>query len=811
MEKRKEINLRDIPGIGDKIAKRLEAAGFTDPMAIAVSSPTELAAIAEIGEGQARKIINAVREMLEIGYETADKILERKEKAMKITTGSKNLDRLLGGGVETQAITEMYGAYGSGKCVGKNTPVLYFNDRAPHLEPIGKIYEKYRAVCGELKVGEGFFIPFNGIEVLGLTSRGLERVKASGLYREFVSKILKIKTRRGRVLEITKNHKLLTIKEEGMFWIPAAELKKGDAIAVPKELKVYGSLGLSEEDAFFLGLFVAEGTRNPLSLTTSNPKLKKWILRYIESRFGYKPRVRIDKRGGRKKFVILFRKPTKEFLGELALTKAGSKFIPPSILFSSDEIKLRFLKGYLEGDGYVRGSMEMVTKSKRLAHQLSYLLKSLGVECVLKEKGVYQRIFVVGFDGDVLFKLLGENFFTRNSLYGYPKGVIRFLQMLYRSVFSGSRGNLRKRTGRRSTKKYLYDVLTGRVKVKSISEKTFLQIVKIFLKGMEDLKEAAELSKRLEKLERKERQKLFKLLPFSPKILGLKKRNLSHYFRKGFSEEEIGSVKKALLEEIEKRLKKLEFGLKVCKNIYNLCWDVIEEVKEKDYEDFVYDLVVPFYHTFVGGVMPTLLHNTQVGFQLAVNVQLPPEKGGLKRACLWIDTEHTFSPHRIISMAKAVGLDPTQALKNIYVARAFNSEHQMFLVEKAPEMIEDKDIGLIVIDSLTSHFRADFVGRGMLAERQQKLNKHLHQLQRLADAYNLAVYVTNQVMARPDILFGDPTAPVGGHVLGHMSTYRVYLRRGKEGRRIARLIDAPNLPEAEVVFVITEEGIRDPK
>jgi len=131
-------------------------------------------------------------------------------------------------------------------------------------------------------------------------------------------------------------------------------------------------------------------------------------------------------------------------------------------------------------------------------------------------------------------------------------------------------------------------------------------------------------------------------------------------------------------------------------------------------------------------------------------------------------------------------------------------------VEKAFDVVPEKNIGLLVIDSLTSHFRADFVGRGELALRQQKLNKHLHQLQRLADAFNIAVYVTNQVMADPSVLFGDPTRAVGGHVLAHMSGYRIYLRRGKAGTRIARMVDAPNLPEAEAIFKITEEGIKDP-
>ncbi|MEM5831078.1 MAG: DNA repair and recombination protein RadA [Candidatus Aenigmatarchaeota archaeon] len=200
---------------------------------------------------------------------------------------------------------------------------------------------------------------------------------------------------------------------------------------------------------------------------------------------------------------------------------------------------------------------------------------------------------------------------------------------------------------------------------------------------------------------------------------------------------------------------------------------------------------------------------TQLAFQLAINVQLPEEQGGLERACLFIDSEGTFSPERIVEISKNRGLDADKILKNIYVARAYSSEHQILLVEKAAEIIKEKNIGLIIVDSITSHFRVDYIGRGELAERQQKLNKHLHQLQRLADAFNLAVYITNQVMARPDIIFGDPTQPVGGHVLAHISFYRIYLRKSKQNLRIARLVDAPNLPEREVVFQITERGIED--
>jgi DNA repair protein RadA len=200
---------------------------------------------------------------------------------------------------------------------------------------------------------------------------------------------------------------------------------------------------------------------------------------------------------------------------------------------------------------------------------------------------------------------------------------------------------------------------------------------------------------------------------------------------------------------------------------------------------------------------------TQLGHQLAVHVQLPKEEGGLNGGVLWIDTESTFRPERIKQMAEAIGKDPEQILKNIYVGKAFNSDHQILLVDKAKEMIKEKNIKLIVVDSLTAHFRSDYVGRGALAGRQQKLNQHLHTLQRLADSFNCAVYITNQVMANPGMLFGDPTTAVGGHVLHHAATYRIYLRRSKDNLRIAKLVDSPNLPDGETIFKITTEGLRD--
>jgi DNA repair protein RadA len=200
---------------------------------------------------------------------------------------------------------------------------------------------------------------------------------------------------------------------------------------------------------------------------------------------------------------------------------------------------------------------------------------------------------------------------------------------------------------------------------------------------------------------------------------------------------------------------------------------------------------------------------SQLAHQLAVNVTRSDDDGGMNGDTVWIDTEQTFRPERIRQMAEAFELDADAVLKRIHIARAFNSHHQMLLVEKAQELTQDFPIRLIVIDSLTAHFRAEYIGRGVLAERQQLLNKHIHELMRFGDIHNAVIYVTNQVHAKPDAFFGDPTRPVGGHIVGHSATFRVYLRKSKGGKRIARLIDSPNLPEAEAVFSVSEDGIRD--
>ncbi len=201
---------------------------------------------------------------------------------------------------------------------------------------------------------------------------------------------------------------------------------------------------------------------------------------------------------------------------------------------------------------------------------------------------------------------------------------------------------------------------------------------------------------------------------------------------------------------------------------------------------------------------------TQVVHQLCVNVQLQYEQGGLEGSALYVDTEGTFRPERIIQMASGLDLDYNDVLRNITVGRAYNSDHQMVLVKEAPKIIEDKNIKLIIVDSLIGHFRSEYIGRGTLASRQQTLNSHIHDLLRLSEVYDeLVVVFTNQVSAKPDVFYGNPLTHTGGHIVAHGSTIRVFLRKGKGEQRIAKVVDAPNIPESDTVFSITEDGIKD--
>ncbi len=818
--------VEELPGVGPATAEKLREAGYTDLMSIAVASPDMIAEATEIGSSSAQKIVAAARDAVDVGsFETGDVIAERRKSVAKLTTCSKAFDELLGGGLETQAITECYGEFGSGKCMSRSSKVLYFNDSDPHLEPIGEVYEKYARVHGEEPFENGFVVRGIPVQVLGLPSSGFARTCASALYREQASRILRIRTSRGTEFQVTQAHRFLTVTDHGVQWVPASGLSVGDPVGGPKELPEASDTPanqMSEEDAYFLGLYVAEGSGR--SLCNADGRIIGWLRNYIERRFAYSPRVRRHSSRSSVR-VVLFRNPTLEFLGDLAREKSGTKRVPSTILVAPESVVKHFLAGYWDGDGSVGATIHATTKSEGLATDLAYLFGRLGVRVSRStrhhEGTPYYVIHVVGFDRDGLdLPVLTKRFVTprtNNSAHGYPTKIPRYLASVYRKTLGGNTGRRPKAVGRaRNDVDAFYHVLTrSSYARKTINEVTFRRIVAEFLDGYHRLEKASELAERLGSLSPAEFKELVALLPFAfnevTGDLGLSKPAANNYLFRGLPKDpvRVEALRRAFCERIRERMNAMEFAFPQIQNIHALAWDEIVSIEEEPYDDYVYDFVVPDGHAFVGGPIPTFMHNSQLAHQLAVNVTRGEDEGGMNGDTVWIDTEATFRPERIRHMAEALELDVDDVLKRIHVARAFNSHHQMLLVEKANEMTKDFPVRLVVIDSLTAHFRAEYIGRGVLAERQQLLNKHIHELMRFGDVHNAVIYVTNQVQAKPDAFFGDPTRPIGGHIVGHSATFRVYLRKSKGGKRIARLIDSPSLPEAEAVFSVSEEGIRD--
>ncbi len=200
---------------------------------------------------------------------------------------------------------------------------------------------------------------------------------------------------------------------------------------------------------------------------------------------------------------------------------------------------------------------------------------------------------------------------------------------------------------------------------------------------------------------------------------------------------------------------------------------------------------------------------TQLCHQLCVTSLLPRASGGLNGAAVFLDTEGTFRPKRLAEIAPRFGLEPKQVLCKTLYARVYSAEQQMTLIDEVDEVIEEHNIRLIVIDSLLSLFRGEFIGRESLVERQQKLNRHLHQLRRVAESYNLAIVVTNQVLSVPEGSTLSFIKPAGGNIMAHGCTHRLWLRRVQGSKRAAKVFDSPNRPEAEALFIIAEDGVKD--
>lgn len=205
---------------------------------------------------------------------------------------------------------------------------------------------------------------------------------------------------------------------------------------------------------------------------------------------------------------------------------------------------------------------------------------------------------------------------------------------------------------------------------------------------------------------------------------------------------------------------------------------------------------------------------TQLVHQLAVTCQLPIDMGGGEGKALYIDTEGTFRPERLLAIAERYGLSGSDVLDNVAYARAYNTDHQTQLLLQASAMMTETRYALIIVDSATALYRTDYSGRGELSERQMHMARFLRTLQRIADEFGVAVVITNQVVAQVDgaaMFQADPKKPIGGNIMAHATTTRLSFRKGRGDSRVVKIYDSPSLPESEASFAISAEGIIDAK
>jgi DNA repair protein RadA len=198
---------------------------------------------------------------------------------------------------------------------------------------------------------------------------------------------------------------------------------------------------------------------------------------------------------------------------------------------------------------------------------------------------------------------------------------------------------------------------------------------------------------------------------------------------------------------------------------------------------------------------------SQLCYTLCVTANSRLSENGI----IFVDTENAFRVERVHQIAESRGLNPEEIMKRIFVCRIYYSAHLETVIRSLAKSIEQYKARLVIINSIISLHRAEFPGRETLAERQQRLNAILHKLIRLAEIYNVAVVYTNQVQAQPDNFYGngfDSMRAAGGNIMGHASTYRIFLRKAGHNR-VATMLDSPYHAFSQVRFSIGEEGIKD--
>jgi len=702
---KKYESLEDIPGIGPATAAKLREMGFQTIESLATATLKDLLP-AGIGEKQAAKIISEARNSIALTFVRADELLRMRSNILRLTTGSKTLDSLIGGGIETWTITEFYGEYGTGKSQLCHQLCLPYDEKLIIVRD-GK-YESKR-------IGELVRERPDGCLVIGFDPQ-IMAVKASKITQFFeheAEEIIEITFEGNKKVNVTPEHPFFILNENlDVLSIEADRLKPGIFVATSLKIPAIGTNSCKDAKTLWLeGIYVAEGS------VVRGGNSSHWVQFSNKGDIRRKLLEEYNARPMGESCISIYSADLARCFDSLGHTAFDKHFPEEASALPREQLQV-LLDGYLHGDG-VRGDFPATTVSPTLIDQLQLFALILGKPTWIlnRGKGVPHR-----FAGRII-----QSEHDAYNIYAFKRSpwilpaIIRF--KLKELLLTLPRGKKRH---------HIFTMLSGCLRGKqNIHRKTLL-------KYLREIKQQT-TSPLVEKFER-------------------------------ICTSDVGWIK---IKSIQRKVGRV--------SVYNI---------ETECRNFLLS----------NGIF---VHN-------CVNVQLPPERGGLSGGALYVDTENTFRPERISQMARHLGLDPEESMKNIIYAEAYTSEHQMLLLEKADKWIKENNIRLIIIDSLTAHFRSEYLGREMLAERQQKLNKHMHKLINLARAFNAVAIVTNQVMSKPDVFFGEAVSPVGGHIVAHTSHTRVFIRKTQSGPvRIARLVSSPYLPEGETVFKVTENGIED--
>jgi DNA repair protein RadA len=198
---------------------------------------------------------------------------------------------------------------------------------------------------------------------------------------------------------------------------------------------------------------------------------------------------------------------------------------------------------------------------------------------------------------------------------------------------------------------------------------------------------------------------------------------------------------------------------------------------------------------------------TQICLSLCVMVQkLHPDY-----KVIYLDTEGKFRPERLSQIAQKKGLNSDRYLQNVRHARVHNTARLETVVQQdcCSEIDKDSGVKLLVVDSITSLYRAEYGERSMLSQRQHQLLKVMHVLQNIADAHNIAVVITNQIQTTPNEWISNSDIPIGGNVLAHTSAFRIRLSGSNPDNMWATMVSSPCYPQDDISFAINESGIVD--